>query len=226
MIIWGYPRPSALLRSEVGLSRAPLRCGAAHSSRSSLPSYPLANPDAPPTHCLQRHQSPASAAHQPAPGRASGPPNHRPGPGRRLAASLPCCAGFGLHSSVRTPATLRPLLRSPASRPSTRRTETSVAIEPVGTISRTAATPRRAPKAARRAFAPYKAGAGRRLKKPAARVVKLAFRPRRHRSKARCAARSLASLSFGWGGPQAPVICSASLYIASDSAAENAAPLS
>lgn len=93
MIIWGYPRPSALLRSGVGLSRAPLRCGAAHSSRWSLPSYPLANPDAPPTHCLHRPQSPASAAHQPAPGRASGPPNHRPGPGRRLAALLPCSAG-------------------------------------------------------------------------------------------------------------------------------------
>ena len=57
--------------------------------------------------------------------------------------------------------------------------------------ARTAAPPRRAQKALCRASALPKAGAGRRLKKPAACVVKLAFRPRRHRSKARCAAHPL-----------------------------------
>jgi hypothetical protein len=40
------PRPSALLRAGVGLSRASLRCGAAHSSLWSLPSYPSRIPDA------------------------------------------------------------------------------------------------------------------------------------------------------------------------------------
>ena len=220
MIIGGYPRPSALLRFGVGLSRAPLRCGAAHSSRWSLPSYPLANPDAPPTHRLQRHQSPAFAAHQPAPGRASGPPNHRSGPGRRSTPSLPCSAGARAAFFRPNPcsaASAPPLPGAPALSPPHR---ISVAPGPAAITSRTAAPPRRDPKAPRRASAPPRAGAGRRLKKPAARVVKLAFRPRRHRSKARCAARPLASLSFGWGGPQAPVTCSASLYIASGSAAK------
>ena len=191
MIIGGYPRPSALLRFGVGLSRAPLRCGAAHSSRWSLPSYPLATlTPAPPT---------ASSATSPRlqlrtsrrPAALPAPQTTAPAPAAVPLRRYLAAQGFGLHSSARTPATRRPLLRSPASRPSPRRTETTVATEPAGTTSRTAAPPRRARKAPRRASAPPKAGAGRRLKKPAARVVKLAFRPRRHRSKARCAAHPL-----------------------------------
>ena len=40
--MWGCPRPSALLRAGVGLSRGPLRFRAAHRSRWSRPSHPSA----------------------------------------------------------------------------------------------------------------------------------------------------------------------------------------
>ena len=58
--IWGCPRPSALLRVGVGLSRAPLRCGAAHSSRWSLPFYP--SPISPATQRSPWHNPPAGQA--------------------------------------------------------------------------------------------------------------------------------------------------------------------
>jgi len=97
--------------------------------------------------------------------------------------------GFGLHSSARTPATRRPLLRSPASRPSPHRTNSYYRASSHNPPHRSPAA--QGPKSPTPRVNSPKAGAGRRLKKPAARDVKLAFRPRRHRSKARCAAHPL-----------------------------------
>ena len=89
----GAPGPSRCSGPGSGYPGLRFRCGAAHSSRWSLPSYPLATLTlGPPTASsatsprLQLRTSRRQAALPP-------PANHRSGPGRRSAPSLPCSAG-------------------------------------------------------------------------------------------------------------------------------------
>lgn len=187
MIIWGYPRPSALLRSGVGLSKAPLRCGAAHSSRWSLPSYPLATlklrppPPAPPVPGFSC--APAGARPRFRPPK----PPLRPRPPFRFVATL-LRRGSGwilppepLLRGVRSSAPHRP---GPLPAALKHQLQQNQQAQPA------APQPRRAgpqkPHAARLLPLQQVQAAGQ--KRPAACVVKFAFRPRRHRSKARCAA--------------------------------------
>ena len=150
--IWAGPRPFALLRAGVRLSRGPLRCRAAHQSLRSCPSHPSRIPAFPPdTPAAQRDPVPRA-----------GPPHFAPCANAALRSSLlrPSSLGLlwlqSLHSAGRR-------YRKPTPRPASRWS----ASRPPPT-HRTAARPRKAPKRpSRRPSAPPDAAAGHRLKMPA-----------------------------------------------------------
>ena len=147
--IWAGPRPSALLRAGVRLSRGPLPlpCCAPLPSVVPFPSFPH-SPDTP------------AAQHDPVP--RAGPPHFAP------------CANAALRSSLLRPSSLgllwlqslhsaRRRYRKPTPRPASRWS----ASRPPPT-HRTAARPRKAPKRpSRRPSVPPDAAAGHRLKMPA-----------------------------------------------------------
>ena len=147
--IWAGPRPSALLRAGVRLSRGPLTlpCCAPLPSVVPFPSFPH-SPDTP------------AAQRDPVP--RAGPPHCAP------------CANAALRSSLLRPSSLGLLrlqslhsaslrYRKPTPRPASRRS----ASRPSPT-HRTATRPRKAPKRpSRRPSVPPDAAAGHRLKMPA-----------------------------------------------------------
>ena len=166
---WAGPRPSALLRAGVRLSRGPLRSRAAHRSRWSCPSHPSRIPP------MLQLLSATTALR-------SGPPHFAPyanaAPRSSLLTSLLTqlamapVAAFGQPTLPKTLPTARfPMVSQP----------------PLPT-HHTTVRPRKAPKRpSRRPPAPPYAAAGHRLKNAGRLPLKSAFRPRRPNNKARSA---------------------------------------